>query len=61
MAQDNTSVTPGPTQLSAEQTQAVGGGDCTLSDYITAIDNFKAAYESLIGFTSYVIERVAGP
>ena len=61
MAQDNSSLTPGPMPLSTEQAQAVGGGDCNIKDYITAVDNFKAAYDSLIDFTSYVIERVIGP
>jgi hypothetical protein len=60
MAQDETPTTPG-TELSAEQLQAIGGGDCSIKDYVDAVSRFKEAYENLIDFTSYVIERVAGP
>jgi hypothetical protein len=61
MAQDDKPVVPTPTELSAEQVQAIGGGDCWASDYLAAIANFKQAYEDLIAFASYVIERVAPP
>jgi hypothetical protein len=60
MAQDDKTLSA-LTELSAEQVQAIGGGDCSLNDYITAVDNLKKAYEGLIEFTSYVIERVGGP
>jgi hypothetical protein len=58
---DDKPVIPTPTELSGEQAQAIGGGDCSLNDYITAVDNLKQSYERLIDFTSYVIERVGGP
>jgi hypothetical protein len=61
MTQRENPATPTGTELNTEQVQAIGGGDCSLSDYLTAVDQFKAAYESLIEFTSYVIERVGGP
>ena len=60
MAQQDNPV-PAPAELNAEQAQAVGGGnECNINDYITALEDLKQAYESLIEFTSYVIERVAG-
>jgi bacteriocin-like protein len=46
--------------LSEEQLAKISGGDCNLSDYIDALGDLKAAYEQVIDFTSYVIERVAG-
>ena len=46
--------------LSEEQIAKISGGECTLPDYLRALDDLKAAYESVIDFTSYVIERVAG-
>ncbi len=45
--------------LSEEQIAKISGGECSVNDYITALDQLKAAYESVIDFTSYVIERVA--
>lgn len=60
MAQDDKSVIQAPAELNAEQAQAIGGGDCSINDYITAVENLKQAYDGLIEFTSYVIERVAG-
>ena len=44
--------------LSEEQIAKISGGDCGVNDYLTALDQLKAAYESVIDFTSYVIERV---
>ena len=46
--------------LSEEQIAKISGGDCSVNDYIIALDQLKAAYEQVIDFTSYVIERVAG-
>ena len=46
--------------LSEEQIAKISGGDCNVNDYIIALDQLKAAYEQVIDFTSYVIERVAG-
>lgn len=48
--------------LSKDQVQAVSGGDgsCTVVDAtISAIQNLTTAYESLVDFTSHVIERIA--
>lgn len=48
-------------EISAEQAQSIAGGECTVGEYLRAVSDFKQAYEDLIEFTSYVIERVAGP
>lgn len=46
-------------QLTTEQLEKIGGGDlCNYPEMITIIDGLTRAYEGLIGFTSYVIERV---
>lgn len=44
--------------LSEEQIEAISGGSCTLQEYISALDQLRAGYDSLVDFTSYVIERV---
>lgn len=46
--------------LSEEQVEAIsGGGTCTAQQYIDMLGQLKTGYETLIDFTSYVIERVA--
>jgi hypothetical protein len=47
--------------LTEEQLQKIAGGDCTVEDWMRALEELKQSYENLIDFTSYVIERVAGP
>ena len=42
-----------------ELLQRISGGDCTLTDVRTAIEQAQQTYEQLIDFTSYMIERVA--
>lgn len=49
------------TNLSADELKAVAGGDCTPEEWLRILDELKKSYEQLIDFTSYVIERVAGP
>lgn len=44
--------------LTDDQIEAISGGACTLQEYITALDQLRAGYDSLVDFTSYVIERV---
>jgi len=44
--------------LTPEQIEAISGGSCSVNDYISALSQAKVAYESLVDFTSYVIERV---
>lgn len=51
---------PSPPQLSQEQIDAIAGGECTPQEWIDIFGQLKTSYESLIDFTSYVIERVAG-
>lgn len=48
------------TALTAEELQAIAGGECTAEQWLTALNELKRSYETLIEFTSYVIERVAG-
>lgn len=47
--------------LTQEQLQAIAGGECTIQQLQDALAQMKESYETLIDFTSYVIERVAGP
>jgi hypothetical protein len=44
--------------LSAEQIERISGGDCTINDVIGAINQLQQSYDTLVDFTSYVIERV---
>lgn len=44
-----------------EQLAKIGGGACTPVEWAQFLDQLKDSYDSLIDFTSYVIERVAGP
>ena len=37
-----------------------GGGTCSADELQGIFDNLKGNYETLIDFTSYVIERVVG-
>ena len=56
----NTVPTVPPGVLTPDQIEAVSGaGDCTTQQYIEILGQLKGAYETLIDFTSYVIERVA--
>jgi hypothetical protein len=47
--------------ISPELLEKIGGGECSVNDWITALHNIRDSYEELVDFTSYVIERVAGP
>ncbi len=47
-------------QLTTEQLEKVGGGlECSAEQLISIIDGLTGAYESLVDFTSHVIERVS--
>lgn len=49
--------------LSTQEAAQVGGGitlSCSAQDLIDITTRLAEAYENLIGFTTYVIERVAG-
>ena len=54
------SIPPKPAALSQEQWEKVGGGDCTASEMVLITNDLRQEYETLVNFTSYVIERVAG-
>lgn len=61
MAQDETPATPVAKELDPEQTTAVGGGlSCSADELIRLTEELKTAYDNLVDFTSYVIERVVG-
>jgi hypothetical protein len=47
--------------LTEEQVAKISGGDCTISDIKKALEDIRTTYDSLVDFTSYVIERVVGP
>jgi len=47
--------------LTEEQIAKISGGDCSINDWVVALDQLRDAYDKVIDFTSYVIERVAGP
>ncbi len=47
--------------LSPEQLESIAGGSCSINDWMKAAENLAQTYENLIDFTSYMIERVAGP
>jgi hypothetical protein len=47
--------------LSIEDASKIGGGsDCTLKDVVELSDKLTDAYENLIEFTTYMMERVNG-
>jgi hypothetical protein len=61
MSQNETPNPVGTQDLDITQAEQVGGGDICptakdLTDYTAAL---KEAYDNLVDFTSYVIERVA--
>jgi hypothetical protein len=39
--------------------KVAGGGTCSADDLTVLINSLQDNYETLVGFTSYVIERVA--
>jgi len=45
--------------LTQEQLDKISGGDCTPQEWIVILDELKDSYDTLVDFTSYVIERVA--
>ena len=49
------------TNLTPEQLEKIGGGDCTPQQWIDIVDQLQSTYDTLVDFTSYVIERVVGP
>jgi hypothetical protein len=59
---NHTPAIPAGLNLTQEQIDAISGGDgsCTINELVTLLPQLKDAYENLVDFTSYVIERVAG-
>lgn len=47
--------------LSQAQLEQIAGGECTTAQIIELLKDAQNTYENLIDFTSYMIERVAGP
>jgi hypothetical protein len=47
------------TELTTQQLEKIGGGDCTPEQIISITKDLTEAYESLVQFTTYVIERVS--
>lgn len=50
--------TPPGNVLDAEQVNAISGGTCDPAVLIPLLGQLTQAYESLVDFTSHVIERV---
>jgi len=46
--------------LTPEQLEKIGGGDCTVGEITSVIQSLQQNYDTLVDFTSYVIERVVG-
>ena len=51
-------VPPLPAGVSQEQWEKVSGGDCGVSELTAFASELQEQYQSLVDFTSYVIERV---
>ena len=50
-----------PGVLTEEQVAKISGGSCSIQDYVGILDELQGSYDKVVGFTSYVMERVAGP
>jgi len=49
-----------PGVLTEDQVEAISGGTCTPQQYADMLTQLKSSYETLIDFTTYVMERVSG-
>ena len=54
-------VPPLPAGVSPEHWERISGGDCTTSEITSFLNELQQNYDTLVQFTSYVIEQVAGP
>jgi hypothetical protein len=54
-------VPPLPAGVSQDQWDKISGGSCTVSEITEFINQLQDNYNTLVDFTSYVIEQVAGP
>jgi regulator of sigma D len=46
-------------ELTAEQLEKIGGGNCSIDDWVKATKDLKEAYENIVDLASHIIERVA--
>ena len=53
-------VPPLPAGVSQEQWDKVSGGDCSAAEIAVFTQDLRDQYNTLVDFTAYVIERVAG-
>ncbi len=44
--------------LTEEQIEKISGGSCTAEDFVVISGQLREAYDNLVDFTSYVMERV---
>jgi hypothetical protein len=51
-------VPPLPAGVSQEQWEKISGGDCTTGEITNFINELKQNYDTLVDFTSYVMEQV---
>jgi len=49
-----------PGILTQDQIEMVSGGDCTPEQLAGLVPQLKSAYDGLVDFTVYVMERVTG-
>lgn len=54
-------VPPLPAGVSAEQWEKISGGNCPAGEVTQFINELQSNYDTLVQFTSYVIEQVVGP
>jgi hypothetical protein len=53
-------VPPVPAGVSQEQWDKISGGDCTTGEITNFINDLKQNYDTLVDFTSHVMETVLG-
>ena len=53
-------VPPLPAGVSQEDWDKISGGDCLAGEVTEFISQLQQNYDTLVAFTSYVIEQVAG-
>lgn len=53
-------VPPRPACVSQEQWEKISGGDCSAGELVSITGGLQQEYDTLVDFTSYVIERVLG-
>jgi hypothetical protein len=51
-------VPPLPAGVSQEQWDKISGGECTTGEITSFINELQTNYDTLVQFTSYVIEQV---